>query len=125
MKLKTVPILVTIGLILGSLVSPAYADENNWTTQDTVLESIHLGLSVVDWHQTREIAKSNGYWHEYNPYLGRHPSVRKVDDYMIACMILHPIVAVILPHPYRDWFQFFTIGLETGCVSMNYKIGIR
>jgi len=77
-------ILVTIGLILGSPVHAAeeywfyrdyqFADE--WNTQDTILEVIHTGLWLIDWHQTREIAKYPERWHEHNPILGHHPTMR-------------------------------------------------
>jgi len=128
----------SIMIILAFLIMPAplhaaeaswffrdYQIADEWGWQDTSLELAHTALGLVDWYQTRRIAASDGRWHEHNPLLGPHPTVAQVDAYSLACFILHPIVSAALPRPYRTWWQVLSIGLEVGCVSVNYHIGIR
>lgn len=96
-----------------------------WSTQDTVFEVVYAVLLLVDWHQTREIADHPDLWHEHNPVLGQHPSVRAVDTYMAASLILHPAMSALIPQEYRPWWQSMSIGFELGCNTINFKIGIR
>lgn len=119
-------LIVILILLLGSSVHAhdyQFADE--WDAQDTILEVVHTGLWLIDWHQTAEISRHPERWHEHNPILGHHPSARATDNYFILGVIMHPLTSVILPPPYRTWWQGFTIGLEAGCIGINYSIGIR
>lgn len=96
-----------------------------WNTQDTILEVAYTALLIVDWHQTNEIADRPDLWHEHNPSLGKHPSKAAVNRFMMASMVLHPVVSVLLHTPYRTGWQVASIGLEIGCCAVNIRIGIR
>ena len=99
------------------------ADE--WTTKDTVLESVYMVLHVVDWAQTRHIADNPDLFYENNPLIGRNPSRRRVDMIFLVGAILHPIVSYNMPKGWRDVWFGVSIGLELACVSNNFKIGVR
>jgi len=108
--------------ILLLVACPAHADE--WTKEDTYREAAYLALHVADWGQTLEVANHPDEYHETNPVLGSHPSRGRVNAYFIATGILHPVVSYVLPRPYRELWQYGTIGIEIICVGNNAAIGV-
>jgi len=116
--------------------SPAFAYEfaENWTWKDTAYQSAAITLKVIDWGQTRHIAKNPDQWYEMNPMLPRNPSVDQVDAYFAAGIIIETAVALALPpkanvfgydiNPRRIW-QMGWIGISGGCVLYNASVGIR
>jgi hypothetical protein len=113
-------------LCLSTLVQAyeiKWADE--WDTQDTILETVAFGLRIIDWHQTKVIARNPDIWYERNPELGKHPSERKVDLYFLSWTFVGPLVSVLLPKPYRTEWQCFRIGWSGRCVTLNFKIGLH
>jgi hypothetical protein len=107
-------------LLLSS--SLAYADE--WTMADTVREATYLALHVADWSQSHYIADHPSEYHETNPILGRHPSSDNVNIYFAATALIHPLISYVLPSPYRQWWQYITIGVEAVTVGNNARLGI-
>jgi len=118
--------------LLLPAVRPADAADK-WSVQDYALEASWGIVHLIDWGQTRYIAKNPDRYHECNPILGRHPSVGQVDIYMGAGLILHPIVAALLPtkarilglefNPRAAW-QTVTIFSSGICVVNNINIGV-
>ena len=92
-----------------------------------ITESIYWSLHIVDWGQTRYIAKSPKYY-ELNPILGRNPSVGKVNTYFTVTGILHTTVSYLLwrykPRWWK-WFQVITITSQATVVYHNFSIGIK
>ncbi len=82
-----------------------------WTTQDTVLEGVYLGLVWIDIGQTGYHLHSpkRVYGRERNPLLGPRPSLETIRNYNAAAAILHIVIASALNHPYRGWFFIGTI----------------
>lgn len=110
--------------ILLCLSSIAHADE--WTKTNTALQLTWTAMHVLDWSQTRAIAKNpDRYWEKVNPILGTHPSVSKVDTYFAATTVGSLLVAYVLPHPWREVFQGASIGVSAYCISINFKIHLR
>jgi hypothetical protein len=67
-------LILTVFLILiASPVQAEYRFAQDWTKTDTVLEAVYAGLTIVDWGQTRDIAKHPQQYSEMNPLLGKHP----------------------------------------------------
>ncbi len=95
-----------------------------WSTQDKVLEYTFLTLNTIDWMQTREVSRNPDKYHEYNPILGRHPSLQSVDIYMPVMAVAHVLVTHFLPKKARPWFQMITIGASGACVINNFTLGI-
>ena len=109
-------------LFLLLFISPiSYGDP--WTREDSYRETIYLTLHIVDYAQTREIARNPNYY-EQNMYLGKHPTVSQVDNYFSAMALAHIGVAYLLPDEWRAPFQYVTIGVEVGAVAHNFSIGI-
>lgn len=116
-------IIVTIlFLVLCFSVISAHAE---WTKADTLREVSWQVLHIVDWGQTRHIAKNPDQFYEINPILGRHPSVGEVDTYMITGAVIHTAVSVVLPQKYRSYWQYVTIGMSGYCVGNNINAGIK
>lgn len=102
---------------------PGYAADP-WSRQDIGLEVGYQLLHVIDWGQTRQIAKQPDKYYEMNPILGEHPSVGRVDAYMALSGLLHVGVTHFLPKEYRPWFQGITIVIKGGLVAHNFSIGL-
>ena len=91
----------------------------------TLLSCITVALHVIDWLQTRYIAKHPAGFYELNPFLGKHPSVLKVNMYFLGCIASTLVGASFLPFWWAIGIGTWWIALETFLVIRNYKIGIR
>lgn len=109
--------------ILLSGCASTFAEK--WSTGDTIREVTYGTLHVVDWGQTRYIAKHPDKYEERNPLIGRHPSTGRVDIYMGSTLLLHPVISGYLKPEYRRWWQYITIGIEGGAVVNNASIGVK
>ena len=112
--------ILAVLLLLASL--PACADP--WTSADTARQAIFTGLAVVDWAQTRRIARQPVYY-EMNPVLGSHPSVGQVDAYFAGAIVGHAAVSYLLPAGWRAGWQYVWIGIEAQKTYHNRSIGLR
>ena len=105
--------------------SSCFADP--WTREDSYREATYLTFHVIDWAQTRGVAKNE--WpdgrYEANKFLGKHPTVFEVDRYMAITALAHVGVAKLLNNEWRSAFQYLTIGFEGGVVLRNFKAGVH
>lgn len=111
-------------VLLMVVVSLFGCGARNWTKADTAREAAYLALHVADWGQTLYIADHPGEYRELNGVLGSHPSRGEVNGYFIATGLVHGVVSLVLPSPYRELWQYSTIGLEIYCVGNNARIGV-
>lgn len=109
---------------MALLAASSVASAQDWTTADTVRESAVVVASVADWGQTLAI-ESTPNCYEMNTLLGRHPSRAKVNAYFASGIVLHVLIARMLPEKWRHAFQYGCIGWELGIVSHNYSLGVR
>ncbi len=80
---------------------------------------------VVDWGQTRYIAKHPEYREVWvGRALGEHPSLAKVNSWFAGGVLLQGVTSYWLPRPYREGFQYVSIGFELNAVLHNRSIGI-
>ncbi|OEU63371.1 MAG: hypothetical protein BA867_08695 [Desulfobacterales bacterium S5133MH16] len=114
--------LLLFFVIIFGLAEICYADA--WTKRDTAYQATFMALQVMDWLQTKEIARNPRHI-ELNPILGKYPSQTKVDLYFLSTTLLHTGVAYVLPQKYRRYWQYFFIGTQVGCVVRNYRLGVR
>ena len=86
-----------------------------------------MNLAIVaDWGQTRYIAQHpQEYYEAFNPVLGAHPSVGKVDAWFIGALAVNNGVMVVLPKKYRPWYAGVVTAVETHFVVRNNSLGIR
>jgi hypothetical protein len=73
--------------VLLLLCGQSYAQNRPWSEDEKRLFYVHSALVVADWSQTRQIAKNPLDYREYNPILGKHPSVEKVDLLFAASLV--------------------------------------
>ena len=104
---------------------PGRADE--WRTPDTYREVGFQVLNLIDWGQTRYVARNPDKFQEAESawLIGKNPTVQAVDNLMIASAILHPIIAYYLPHGWREAYQYVTIGGKLNADANNAYIGIK
>ena len=77
-------------IILTILMLPMMA--HAWTTTQKALYLSAQSATVIDWAQTRYIAKNPDKFTEVNPLLGEKPSTDKVDAFMVARLALKVIL---------------------------------
>ncbi len=112
------------GLILLVFIfisTPAYA----WTKADTQRQLVYSALHVIDWGQTRDIANRPKEYQEQNLYLGKHPSIQRVDTYFALTLLGHAYISYILPPEQRKIWQYISIGVRFQIVSINYSLGVN
>lgn len=109
-------------LALALLALPAHARE--WTDDEVAWGTAAAVAHVIDWGQTRYIARHPDQWRELNPVLGEHPSLGGVNRYFLASGALMFAAAHYLPQ-YRSTLLkvWFTIGV--GANLHNAAIGVR
>jgi hypothetical protein len=113
-------------LAVFMLSRPAAAAEDaaRWTRMDTTLELTWQALHYVDWRQTQEIARHPDMYFEKNRHLGNHPTVHKVNDFMLMGALLHTLISVWLDRPYRTGWQGVTLVEAVYAVHNNRRIGV-
>ena len=106
---------------------------STWRPVDTAREAVWMGVTLIDYGQTLNIASHPERWEEKNPILGKHPSRSQVNAYFAASALFHPAVSAVLPTdacvgPICDWraaWQWMTISVEAGVVGHNYSLGVK
>lgn len=115
--------LCAILAIFGLGAGPVYASD--WTKADTAWQAGYIVLHVIDWGQTRNIAKKPDAYDERNLFLGGDPSIRRVDTYFAVTALVHTAIGYALPPDWRRGWQMVTIGFQAGVVGYNYSIGLK
>lgn len=103
--------LLPLVLVLSLCACPG-----NWRARDTVLEGGLIGLTVVDWHQTKDITRNCS---EINPIIGECGQRVNMHVYFISVLILEVITSRLLPPEWRSPFQAAWIGVEATTVYDN------
>jgi hypothetical protein len=117
---KNVAIFLTAAMLFFGC-----SGNRTWTKGDVIRETAYLAVTAVDWRQTRTISKNPDLWYETNGFLGKHPTTSEVDRYFLAMGVGHVIVTHLIPHPYRQWWQYGSIGFSSYYVIHNNSIGIK
>lgn len=109
--------------ILLFLPSLAFGE---WTTADSVRQGVFTGLTMIDWAQTRYIAKHSPVEvQEGNPILGKTPSLGRVNNYFAVSIVGHAAISYVLPRPWREGWQYVWIGIEGERIHHNYAMGVK
>jgi len=78
---RKVLIILSIIVLFSALGQCAQAADP-WSKQDIALEVAWQGINLIDYAQTRNMAKDGWRnFHELNPVLGRYPSDSKINAY--------------------------------------------
>ena len=97
----------------------------NWSTQDKSLFVTSSALLVVDWAQTRHIARNPQLFYEKNPILGEHPSLGRVNTYFATVLVANYFITDALSPKWRTAYQAGLIGVELVVIGNNKRIGIK
>ena len=111
-------------LLVALILCSSLAHAEPMTRTDNLWEAAYQVAQFVDWSQTRTIAQHPDRFMEYNPLLGRSPSIGRVDSWMAAGMVSHYIVSRSLNRRWRRTFQVVTALAEVGVVGNNQQAGI-
>ena len=97
------------------------------TPAQAIGEGVALGLTLVDWAQTSQIAdnRNYAYWEETNPFLPKHPRRRNVNRWFAASLAVQSVTFYYLPSKWRGLYLAGYIGLEAGSVQRNALSGVR
>jgi len=96
-----------------------------WTKEEKWVAGAAVGLTIIDWGQTRHIAKNPDKYFERNGVLGDHPSKKDVDTYFAAYIALQLLIGHNLSHKWRTPFLGGVALVEAGYVVHNHIMGIR
>lgn len=115
------------------LLLPSLCLADDWTREDSYRQAALTALLVADWAQTRWAIKQNEkgcarscqIYEEGNPILGKHPNLGKTNNLIAASIVGHAAVAYILPHKWREGWQYVWIGIEANAVNRNQSVGIK
>jgi hypothetical protein len=115
--------------ILAALVAivffPKQGRADEWRTEDTVREVLCQTLILIDEQQTENIARNPDKYREVGiakQFIGEHPSVDQVRVYFLASAIVHAGVSYMLPHGWRDAYQYVMFAYRYDAVSKNVQV---
>ena len=123
MKRVNLLICVAAGLALGyCTTNPAHAQEFAPAER-----AAYIGMqaaTLVDWAQTRDIARRPDQFKEANPLIGDHPSVGRVNTFMASRLVVQHLAAVALPPGYRLPVMGTLTGVYTAIVMRNHRMQV-
>jgi hypothetical protein len=115
--------LILVGILL-LCSAPAHAGDK-WDNTDLSLLAASTALFVVDWQQTRYVARNPDKYAELNPLMGRHPNTQTIDLTMAGTFLATVVIAELLPSKWRKIWLGGVVVVEGGSVINNVSIGIR
>lgn len=107
-----------------SLALPLGAAAREWTTEEKWTAAAAASLLVVDWAQTRHIAKNPDKWRELNPMLPDHPTLGQVNRHFIQGLALWGLAAHFLPDHRLTILRTVAV-FQLGVTARNAYLGIR
>jgi len=114
-------------LLALCLLSPARADD--WSGADTARQAAFLGLLAIDCNQSRAIAQHPDHFREADAlarvFQGSKPSVGRINMTCLGGAVAHTAISALLPRPWRESWQWASIGIEAAVVRGNHMISMR
>ena len=117
-KLRALALAIT----LGAIATQAQARE--WTAEEKWTGAAVLTLSVIDWAQTRHIARNPHQWRELNPLLPSSPSVGRVNTYFAMSIVAGAAAAHFMPRWRLPLLRTMAVYQFT-VTARNASLGIR
>ena len=116
--------LMVIAVILFLLYGATAAQAREWDKTEMALGAAALTLNVIDWKQTRHIAKEPETYHEKNVLLGSNPSPSNVDRHFLISTLVVGGLAHFIPEYRKEILSVFVV-VQTVNTVRNYSIGLR
>jgi hypothetical protein len=107
------------------LALPCHAGAQAWASTDSAMLAGAVGLTVLDWGQTRHLASRPDIYAERNPALPLHPSQHQVDRHFALAIAGTIGLAYALPQSERRLFLGGLMVLESAVVVQNHRIGLE
>lgn len=104
---------------------PTLSSAEPWDTTDKVLAATSTTVLVIDWGQTRYIAKHPDLFMETNKILGSHPAVSKVDGYFVTAILGSLLIADNVSSMNRKFFLGTLTIVELRATHKNKQIGVK
>ncbi len=115
-------------LLLSILLALMTASANAWQDWTKTDQQLFVASSVAitaDWATTRWAARNN--WpnntYETNAFMGRSPTVSRVDNHFVVVLISNYIVADLLPKDYRGMYLTFRTVTHGYAAHRNVEMG--
>lgn len=109
-----------IACLLLALALPAHA----WTDSEKAWGAAFLATRVVDWGQTRYIARHPDRFRELNPLLPEHPTLGDVNRHFLVSTAVMLAAAHYLPQ-YRSTLLKVWFAVGVGMTGRNAALGVR
>ena len=111
-------------LILALLLLAIPAQARDWTAEEKRWAGALVVTRLIDWGQTRHIARNPDRFREANPLLPDHPSLGDVNRHFLVGTALMFAVAHYVPqHRTRILQTWVVIGVATNL--HNLHVGVR
>ena len=89
---------------------------SDWRKRDTVLEVGLVGVTAVDWYQTRDITR---HCSEINPIIGECGRRVNMHVYFVGTIILEMVTARLISKDWRSVLHGAWLGVEGATVYDN------
>ncbi len=96
-----------------------------WTKDEVTMQSLAIGLNVMDWGQTLDISDKPDEYYETNFILGEHPSRSEVNMYFASLIVSELLITHLLPTKYRKYWLGLNVGVAGSMVKNNYHVGLK
>jgi hypothetical protein len=96
-----------------------------WDRTDKTLAAAMVTMLVIDWGQTRYIAKNPDQFEERNPLLGKHPSVGDVNRHFVLAIGGSLLIGNYLSSRHRKIFFGAITAAEVAVTIHNNSIGLK
>jgi len=100
------------------------AQSRDWTDSEKAWGAAFLATRVVDWGQTRYIARHPDRFRELNPLLPEHPSLGDVNRHFLVSTAVMLAAAHYLPQYRKAMLQVWVAAGVIG-TARNAHIGVR
>jgi hypothetical protein len=120
--------ITLFGIFIATTAKADDSHYGNFFTTQPKLEYVFDAALMADMMTTADIKNTNLV--ETNPILGAHPSDAKIAAYGLGAAALHAaityeMVSNDVPRGIITAWELVSIGVETGYVAHNYKLGLR
>ena len=109
---------------LGSLALPLKAQTTKWTPLNTALAVSSTAGLIMDWSLTVNGIRTPGTY-EFNPLLGLHPSLLRLNVYFTTVIGGNLLLAKYLPNPWRNLALAVMTTVEVVAVRHNFGLGLH
>lgn len=95
-----------------------------WTDEQKTLAALSMAALAVDYGQTKYISAPNSGFHEMNPMLPEHPTMKQVNRHFVLVPLVTYLVLDNISSEHRTTALRVLTIMQVGVVAHNVSIGI-